>query len=135
MSHYSTIQTQLVSKKHLVQALRDMGFQKLEVYDTAQILQNAFMNLFNNKAEIIVRSRYNSKLTSDLGFKLSQDGRYNMVIDDFDQAMFDKAWFQRLSQRYAYHVALDTLKEQDFDIVDERVEPNRTIHLTLRRMK
>lgn len=38
------------------------------------------------------------------------------------------------TQRYAYHVAIDTLKEQNFEMIEESVERGDTIHLTLRRM-
>ena len=134
MSHYTTIKTQFMSKKHLVQALKDMGFQRVEVYDVAQPLHNFFEMGPSKRAEIIIRSNDVRGSIADLGFKLRHDGQFEAIIDESDRSFYDQAWLQHLTQRYAYNVAVDTLKEQDFELVEENVESDKTIHLTLRRM-
>jgi len=134
VSHYTTIKTQFMSRKHLVQALKDMGFQRVEVHDVAQPLHNFFEMGPSKKAEIIIRRDDDHISIADLGFKRGHDGRFEAIIDESDQLFYNQAWLQHLTQRYAYNVALDTLKEQDFELVDESVQSDQTIHLTLRRM-
>jgi hypothetical protein len=70
----------------------------------------------------------------DMGFRQEGDS-YDLVADwwgikDIDQEQF----LQRLTQRYAYHVTRDRLEEQDFTLVEEEVEEDETIHITVRRM-
>jgi hypothetical protein len=111
-----------------------MGFQRVEVHDVAQDLNNFFEMDSKRKAEIIIRSHDDHVSVADLGFKRGHDGRFEAIIDESDQLFYGQAWLQHLTQRYAYNVAVDTLKEQDFELVDESVESDQTIHLTLRRM-
>ena len=56
------------------------------------------------------------------------------MISDLDRPRYNEQWLQKLSQRYAYHVAKEQLLEQGFHLVEETVEANKTIRLTLRRM-
>ena len=134
MSHYTLIETQLVSKKHLVMALHDMGLRDVEVFDQAQPLIGWLGEKRKNRAQVIIRKRYLEPASNDMGFLSGSDGRFRAVISDFDQRKYNMAWLRRLTQRYAYHVARDSLKEQGFEMIEETVEQDRTIHLTLRRM-
>ncbi len=134
MSHYTKIQTQLVSKKHLVQALHDAGFNDVEVHETAVQLYDWLGKSRANTAEIIVRRKYLDSSSNDLGFKMGGDGCFTAVISDVDRKKLNKIWLNRLYQRYAYHVAKDTLKGQDFELIEESVDSGKTIRLTLRRM-
>ena len=39
-----------------------------------------------------------------------------------------------MAQRYAYRVARDMLAAKDFDLVEESLDDQNAIHLTVRRM-
>jgi len=134
MSQYLSMQTQLVSAKHLVCALDDLGFHDVEVHETAQPLKGWLGDARENRAEIIIRKKYVGAASNDIGFHRGVDGRFTAFISDYDKNRHGAAWLNRLTQRYAYHVALDILQEEDFDVVTESVEEDQTIHLTLRRM-
>ena len=83
---------------------------------------------------MIVRRKYIDALSNDLGFRKEADGRFVGIISDYDRNRFDASWLKGLSQRYAYHVARETLSEQGFDLVEEKRNVDGTIQLTLRRM-
>lgn len=117
MSHFSTIKTQLVSQEHLIQALHDMGVQNLKV----------------DKKETI-RFRGHGLLNTEIRFSRNAQGRFEVRISDEQHRTFDTLWFQNLMQRYAYHVAIDMIRQQDFELVNESTSEDNTIHLTLRRM-
>ena len=134
MSQYLNMATQIISGKHLVKALKDVGFNEVEFYRTAQPLRDWEGNLRENTAEIIIRKKYVGRASNDIGFKLGADGRFTAFISDFDKDRFNDAWLNRLTQRYAYHVAMDMLQEKGFDLVQESVQADQTIHLTLRKM-
>ena len=119
MSHISMFMTKLVSVQHIIRALKDMGFSEVWTQHDDEIIIPA------NKTGIPKR---------DVRFSRMKDGRFNALIADFDLGNFNLTWMQKLTQRYAYHVAMDTLKEQNFEMIEESVERGGTIHLTLRRM-
>ena len=134
MSQYLNMATQIVSGEHLVKALKDVGFNEVEVYRTSQPLRDWMGSLTANTAEIIIRKKYVGRASNDIGFKLGPDRRFTAFISDFDKDRFNDAWLNRLTQRYAYHVAMDMLQEKGFDLVQESVQADQTIHLILRKM-
>ena len=134
MSQYLNIATQIVSGEHLAKALKDVGFNQVEVYQTAQPLKGWPDDKRENTAEIIIRKKYAVSASSDIGFKLGTQRRFTAIISDMDQDSYNAAWLSRLTQRYAYHVARDKLQEKGFDLVEESVQEDQTIHLTLRKM-
>ena len=119
MSHISMIMTKLVSVQHIIRALEDMGFSEVWTRDGD---------------EIIIPAKKTGIPKRDVRFSRMKDGRFKAQITNFDLRKFNPTWVQKLTQRYAYHVAMDTLKEQNFEMIEESVERGGTIHLTLRRM-
>ena len=134
MSHYTILETQLVSEKHLVLALKDMGFADVEVHAEAQHLVGYEGIARSQLAHVIVRREHVGRWSNDLGFFRKADGTFEVFVSDFDQPTYGAAWLGKLTQRYAYHVARDLLAEQDFSLVEEEVDARGAIHLTLRRM-
>jgi hypothetical protein len=134
MSHYTTLATAIVSAEHLVAALHDLGFDEVERHDTPQPLVGWLGDTRGNKAEVIIRRRHVGIASNDIGFARTGDGRFEALISDFDRARHGPEWLGRLTQRYAYRVARDTLAAQDFDLVEESMDEDRTIRMTVRRM-
>lgn len=134
MSHYTTLETRLVSEKHLVLALEDMGFTEVEVHAEAQPLVGWLGDKRRQRAHVIVRREHVGWGSNDLGFFKNAQGTYEAHVSDADQAAYGGAWLRKLHQRYAYHVARDLLAEQDFSLVEEEVDERGAVHLTLRRM-
>jgi len=134
VSHYTRVNTRLVSAEHLIQALKDMGFVEVESHEPAQVLYNYAGEETTDRAHVIVRREHLGRLSNDLGFRRAADGSFAAIISDYDRNRLDAAWLKGLSQRYAYRVARDTLTEQGFDLVGEERQEDGTIQLTLRRM-
>jgi hypothetical protein len=134
MSQYLNIETQIVSAEHLIRALHDLGFDDVEVHQTAQPLRGWIGDRRKNTAEIIIRKKHVGTASNDIGFKWGPLGRFTAIISDFDKRDYGAAWLNLLTQRYAYHVAKDKLQEEGFDLVEESVQADQTIHLTLRKM-
>ena len=70
-----------------------------------------------------------------MGFQRNAQGTFSVVMDEgYGGDHHNTSWLPKLTQRYAYHVAKDTLEEKGFDLVEEETEENQEIHLMLRRM-
>ena len=134
MSHYAVIETQIASGKHLVQALRDMGFQQVEVHAQPQPLIGWIGDRRVTKANIIIRREHIGACSNDIGFLQTPSGYFTAQISDFDSVLFGQRWLRALTQRYAYHVACDMLAEQGFATVEEQRDHDGTLRMTVRRM-
>ncbi|MDW7680725.1 MAG: DUF1257 domain-containing protein [bacterium] len=126
MSHFTTIKTQIIAKEYLKKALDDMQMR----YQEGNLEIRGYGGQ-KTRVEIKVPT---SNPDHDLGFRKKKES-YELVADwwgikDINQ----KEFLQRLTQRYAYHVAKEQLEQQDFTIVEEEVQQDQTIHLTVRRM-
>ena len=133
MSHFTVVKTKLIDRQALVKALNDLGFKNIELHDAAQHLYGYRGDQRAQTAEVIIRRKYIGRASNDIGFKLSQDGTYTAVISEYDRSKYGQEWLNRLSQRYAYHIARSKLTEQGFDLVSEETEQDGRIHLVLRR--
>jgi hypothetical protein len=134
MSHYCVVQTKMTDAKALAKALGDMDFKNVEVNATAQHLEGFAGGTRPQTAEVIIRRKQLSWLSNDIGFKRGPKGNFEAVISDYDLRWYSAEWLDRLSQRYAYHVALDKLAEKGFALASEQTQSNGQIHLVLRRM-
>ncbi len=134
MSAYTTLQTQLISARHLQQALKDVGFPDVELHEgNPQPLVGFLGEGRDLRAEVIIRRRYLGPASNDIGFARNEQGRLTALISDFDRKRFDAPWLLRVHQRYAYHVAREQLEQQGFNLVEEAVDQQNTIRLVLRR--
>lgn len=134
MSHYTTLETRLVSVEHLRRALQDLGLAPVEVHGTAVELVG-YEGVFDaGRAEVVVRREHLPGCSADLGFRRNAAGRLDAVVDAMDRGTLDERWFRKLTQRYAYHAAKHQLSEKGFELVEETVDRNDAIRLTLRRV-
>ena len=126
MSHFTTVQTQMVEAEYLLAALKDLGYTAEK---SGPVRGFAGSNT-TGEFKITTGSK-----GYDIGFRKSGD-RYEMVADwwgirDVNQNEF----VRRLTQRYAYHAARAKLQEQGFDLVQEEQQQGGGIHLVLRRVQ
>src|SRR5262245_32524800 len=134
MSHFTKLRTQITDTDGLLKALLDVGFKDVEAHETAQNLYGYKGDARPQTAEVIVRRKYVGHASNDIGFKRQADGTFEAIISGYDRGKYSKAWLDRLTQRYAYHVARTKLAEQGFDLVTEETQEGGSIHLVLRRM-
>ncbi len=125
MSHFTKIKTKLIKKEHIVNALRDLGFQPKE-----GIVEIRGYNGIKTKVDVMAPTKNRGY---DIGFK--KDGEtFELVadwygIDDINSEKF----LEQVQQRYAYHAVTSRMAEQGFEVVEEENEEDKTIHLTVRR--
>jgi hypothetical protein len=125
MSHFSRIQTQMVDKKFILQALKDMGFSYQEG-------DQQVTGFGGQKTSVDIRIPL--KLSYDIGLR-KKGSAYEVVGDWFGvKGINQKDFTNRLMQRYAYHATRAKLEEQGFDMVEEEVEETGQIRIVLRRM-
>jgi hypothetical protein len=133
MSHYSKVTTRLIDEAALLKALADLGFAAVEVHERPLGLRGYKGDLREDTAHVIIRRRYISPYSNDIGFLRQADGSFAAIISEFDaDGGYDQAWLDRLGQRYAYHVAVTQLTAQGFSLIEEQDE-NGELVLTLTR--
>jgi hypothetical protein len=125
MSHFSSIQTQMVESAYLTAALRDLG----HTVEEGDLNLRGFM-WQKRRVQVLVRLRRGY----DVGFE-KVGSAYGLVADWWGVRGIQKAKFLReVTQRYAYHAAKARLEGQGFTLVSEDVERDGKIRLVLRRM-
>ena len=134
MSHFTRLKTRLTDRPALVQALADVGYRLVETHDTPQTLYGYRGDKRAEQAEVIIRRKHVGPASNDLGFRRTAAGSFEAIISAFDRRQHSQAWLDRLTQRYAYHVARAKLQEQGFDLVSEETARDGRIHLVLRRL-
>jgi hypothetical protein len=126
MSHFTTLKTRIVSREHLRQALEDLNI----AYEEGNLEIRGYDGI-RTPVEISIPT---SNPDYQVGFR-KHDDTYELVADwygikDINQSQF----VGRISQRYAYRVAKEQLEQQDFAVVEEEVQADNTIRITVRRM-
>jgi hypothetical protein len=126
MSHFTRMQTQMVEKVYLMQALADLGY-------TCQEGQVEIRGYGGNRTRVDLRV-VTKNPGYDIGFR-KVDNAYEIVADWWGIRDTKREQFlQQVLQRYAYHEARVKLEEQGFALVSEEVQEGERIHLVLRRL-
>lgn len=134
MSHFTILQTAITDADTLVGALADMGFSNVEFHDQPVPLVGYMGDTREQAAEIVIRREQLSSASNDIGFRRQPDGRFEALISDYDRPRYGADWIGALTQRYAYRLARRTLASEDYSLVEETVDADNTIRLTVRRV-
>jgi hypothetical protein len=133
MSHFTQLRTKITDVPHLVAALGDVGYETVEVHESAQQLYGYLGDVRAQRAEVIVRRAHVGVSSNDLGFERQPDGTFRAWISDFDARKHNEAWLHRLEARYAYHATRATLAQQGFSVIGEETDRDGTVRLVLTR--
>ena len=134
MSHYSKIDTQIVERDSLLEALKNMGYRNIEVHDVARNLYGYQGDLRPEQANIIIRRQFISRESNDIGFRLTAKGTYEAIVSEYDQELLGKDWVGKVCQHYAECAVVKKLMQQGFEIAEKKVDKaTKKIHLILRR--
>jgi hypothetical protein len=95
----------MTSARHLVQALEESGFKRIERFETPQPLLSWRNQPLPERAEIIVRRQLIGATADDLGFTRAEGGRFEALVSDILLSRFDRRWFLKLHERYERLVA------------------------------
>jgi hypothetical protein len=133
MSHFTCIKTQIKDKDALVQALADVGFKNVEVYETPQHLYGFQGDIRPQKAEVIIRRKDIGRASNDIGFKRQDDGQFEAIISEYDRRQYSHEWLNHVTQRYGYHALMATAPAQGFSVEEEETLEDGTIRVVVAR--
>ena len=138
MSEYSEAQTEFADAEILIAALAAMGYTTVEnnigkplplvgfqgdyrTVDGAGHTKDAALAL---KADVIVRRKYISGPTNDLGFVKGADGKFKAIISEYDSTRHSAAWLARLKGEYAELNVVKTMKRMGVRITNRSTRRN-----------
>ena len=126
MSHFTTLKTRIVSREHLKQALEDLQI----VYQEGDLEIRGYQGI-RTPVEIRIPT---SNPDYQMGFR-KQAGTYELVGDWYGiKDVKQDEFLGKVAQRYAYRVAKEQLEQQNFTVIEEQVDADQTIRITVRRM-
>jgi hypothetical protein len=130
MSQFCEVETEYNDAESIIEALKELGYEP-KVYSKPVSLHGYRGDKRKQTAEIVVPRKQMGSASNDLGFKRQADGKYKLIISEFDisQKRFDE---KRMKQEYAAKRIYKTARTHGFRVVRERREKNK-IHITLRR--
>lgn len=100
MSKYGISLTALVEEKHLVDALRELGYRP-EVWPQGAKLHRYYSEQEEKTAHVIIRRHELPGSFGDIGFVKQSDGRFQMISDELDQhSQSGEKWLGRVQQAY-----------------------------------
>ncbi len=126
MSHFTTMKTELVRKELIVKALLDLGHQVVEgpghIRDWSGEQTDVELRVPTQNPEY------------DLGFCM--EGQTYVLVGDWYgiHEIQQDAFLAKIKQRYAYHVAIDRLTKQGFEIVTEEKDADNNIQMIFQRV-
>ena len=113
MSAYAVVKMKLTEQRHLVAALKAMGFNPV-VHATPQPLKAYYGGTSQQKATVIIpaeqaQCRYKGE---EIGF-LKVGGQYQCIasVHDQGQGKYGTKWAERLTQNYKEQEAIESAKE------------------------
>ena len=123
MSHISVLQTKLVDRSILIEALTKLGYtvkegDNLEGHGLEKSI----------KVDLMIDVPY----SAPIGFRQSSSG-FKIVADWFRIQLDQKTFKNQIMQQYAYISVMKTLAKQGFQVIKEETGEKNQIHLLLRR--
>jgi len=126
MSHFTRIQTRLVERQHLLEALRDLGFSP----QVGRLEVRGFLGV-TRVAEIRIAS---GTPGYDIGFAQVGD-TFEMVADFWGiKNLNQESFLRHLTQAYARRAVRAQLAKQGFSVAEEVQTAQGGIRLVLRRV-
>jgi hypothetical protein len=121
MSAYGSLKTKYRDRECLLAALKEMGYETVEVHDEAQHLFGYQGDRRAQKANVIVRRQYVSSAANDIGWELQSDGTYLQHISDFDKGKHNTKWLNGLKDHYAEKTIAKEAKKRGLVLKSRRV--------------
>jgi len=131
LSHYTKVETTFDDRDCLVDALKQIGMKGVETFDKPQPL-NGFYSSDRQAAEVIIRRQHLGTL-GDLGFRRTNRGKFELVVDDMDQrSHFDGKWLSNLKREYGRSVVLSFAEREGYEVVSSTTK-SQVLRITMRR--
>lgn len=102
MSKYTEVQLEIMDAACLKDTLKAMGYD-FEEHQEPQKLEGYLGDTREDKAHIIIKRRSLTAASNDLGFYKQPNGKYKMIISDYDRhaKKVRTDFMERLTKEYA----------------------------------
>jgi hypothetical protein len=114
MSQYGEFETNMRDEKHLCAALKDLGFDHVEVHQEPQQLVGYHGDLREQVAHVIIRRQYVGGASNDIGFVKDEHGVFRAIVSNFDRMQHGESWLNRVKQGYAEHKTIAQAKQKGY---------------------
>lgn len=141
MSHFTRVQTQIRELDCLLEALRLMGYDKVETGkdlhlqgyhgDDRSKLRKNDPN-YAPPCQVVIRRKYVSSSANDIGFFKKPDGTYELYLSEYDRDNMPH-WAERLTQLYGLAVVIKYSTMKGYKPIHQEKQKDGTIRLMLRK--
>ena len=128
MSHFVSITTAIKDQRALINALKRLGFNTVEVNILPQNLYGYKGDVRFEKAHIIIRKKYMGRSSNDMGFERTANGKYIVHISEYDQGTgqyagqegtYGRTWQTKLFTYYGVEKAKLEFKRQGMEYTED----------------
>ena len=129
MSAYTCVELEIDDVDTIKETLKELGYT-FEEHKTATNLYGWHGERRSQLANIIVRRKYISNASNDIGFFKKADGKYELIISEFDRKIEKgKIFLNKFKQTYVTKQAKKYLKRKGYKLKKQKVEQDGTIEL------
>ena len=133
MSHFTCIKTKLRDKKHLVEALIDIGERPNIPSDLGmEVVELVVMNPSHAEDHPIVEAQIS--IGPDIGFKLNEEtGNYELYADEqtWNKKVPIDRFVNKLTQQYALRCLTASTQEEGYEIEEQYVAEDGAVELVV----
>ena len=125
MSHFSTINTQLIEAEPLIKALNNLGYTINQ--------EEKFVKGYRGKFTPVDISM-NLSGDTKVGFKWDNNSNSYELVTDLDLWKFEipvERFISKITQMYAYQTIISKTKEEGYQVVEETNKNDGSIELVL----
>jgi Ethanolamine utilization protein EutJ (predicted chaperonin) len=132
MSHYATIELKCKNAEALIKALQRVNnnrgkkwtSKQIEVHKDKTVLNDWCNNPTKLKGNIVIRNKYVSDISNDVGFELMKDGTYKA---HYDEGTFGKQFMDELMTYYGVELAKMEAEKQGHKVTETTDEKKRIV--------
>jgi len=133
MSHFTCIKTKLRDKKHLVEALIDIGERPNIPSDLGmEVVELVVMNPSHAEDHPVVEAQIS--IGADIGFKLNEEnGNYELYADEqtWNKKVPIDRFVNKLTQQYALRCLTASTKAEGYEIEEQYVADDGAVELVV----
>lgn len=131
MSEYTTVDLEINDPDCLKDALKEMGYV-FEEHEIAQKLHGYQGDQREQLGHIIVRRKHVGAASNDVGFLKKPNGKYDLVISDYDTRVHGTKFKEDLKQLYGKHKLVKQVKKMGYSIKSQKVDEQGRIKIRVR---
>jgi hypothetical protein len=129
MSEYIVIELEFNDTDVIRESLEELGYT-FEYHIDPKNLVGYSGDIRQQKANFIIRKKFISSASNDIGFLKKANGKYELIISEYDQACtHGKIFTQKFKQIYSSKQSIRLLKKKGYKVKHKKVEEDGTIEI------